>query len=63
MKRMHIDDQFKAMKAEMKALFLKLTYGESSTEVIDEFISNVYTQAVKLNSEETRLWMKGVLNK
>lgn len=35
MKKSILDDQFRIMKEEMRAVFLKMTYDESSTELID----------------------------
>ena len=40
-----------------------MTYDESSTEPIDEFISNAYAQVTKINLEENKQQIKSMLTK
>ena len=39
------------MRDEIRAQYLKLTYGETSTEPVDDLLQNIFKQVVRLNED------------
>ena len=62
-KRSTIEEQMISLRDEIRAHYLKLTYDESSTSPVDELIQNIFKQVIRLNEEETKVFLKNNLTK